>query len=297
MGRTSVLFSLKKDTSHVYALADQLEALLDIAENLRQVRFASSPVTAETSAETLLGRLELLRDFASRVAILEFNLAAKLDQARYFARRTGRNDASLRNFAMLFVSGTQAVMDRLPSLADRARSDFLHANETVAFLEERQLFNPLEASLDAINDIRPAEGYLVFGVVALDAIEQLADSFLTAIDSQYGIYIKEDDSSELAASAAPLIASKADAILVASHAPSLVAAAIAPAANNAPVPALATAGATKTLADVSAGAEIAAAETAVEKSSADTPADPNAPIIVEQPRPVRLIDRISRLTS
>ncbi len=291
------MFSFKRDTSNVYTLVDQLEALLDIAENLRQVRFATAAVTTQTSAETLLGRLELLRDFASRVAILEYNLAAKLDQARYFARKVGRSDGELRNYSMLFVSGTQAVMDRLPDLADRARNDFLHTNETVTFLEERHLVNPLEASLDSVNDISLGEAYLVFGVVRLDAIEQLADSFLTAIDGQYGIYLKEDSGNggNVVTLSAPLITSQAEAKLVATTAAVEVPAVVEAATSHADtsMTELSIAGGAVVETSVAAGEP----PTAVAKpaAAADAPTSPEPPIIVEQPQPVRLIDRISRI--
>ena len=188
-----MLFALKPDADKVSLLADHLEDVLEAAEALLHCRFSGMPVTAETSAETLLDRLAALRTFANRVSVLELGLTARLNQARAIVRKFAKGDANIRTFANLFLAGTNAIVDQVPLLQDVAGQQFTHANDAVPFLERRRVIDPVTQSVDAIEELTPGENYLVFGVAPLTPLIELCESFLNALDAHFGLYQENED--------------------------------------------------------------------------------------------------------
>ena len=197
-----MLFALKPDFDKVSQLADHLEDVLEGGEALLHCRFSGDPVTHQTSAEALLDRLAKLRTFANRVSALELGLTAKLDQTRNIVRKVARGEADIRNFANLFLAGTNAIVDQVPLLQDRAGQQFTHANDVVPFLERRRVIDPVSQSVDAIEELTPGEAYLVLGVAPLLPLMDLCESFLNALDAHFGLYQEVDGTSEAPAGAA-----------------------------------------------------------------------------------------------
>lgn len=194
------LFRPKPDADAAHLLADHLEAVLGLADELKALSYTPYATTAAATSEQILDDLARLAAFVERMRVIELAIAAKLSHARRSADRLARIDQRLRSIAILFHSGTASLADALPRLTDASERAFNHADEPIVFLKRRAMLQVERATLEGIAGLKPDDGFLLLSAVSLGALVELTEACLTALDTHYGIYEAEGDG---AASARP----------------------------------------------------------------------------------------------
>jgi hypothetical protein len=187
------LFKSKPDADAAHLLADHLEAVLGLADELKALSYTPYATTAAASSELILDDLARLSAFVERMRAIELAMAAKLTHARRSADRLAKGDDRIRSFAALFHSGTASLADALPRLSDASERAFNHGDEPIGFLKRRAMLPAERVSLEGITSLKPDDGYLLLSVVTLGALVELSEACLTALDTHYGIYEAEDD--------------------------------------------------------------------------------------------------------
>jgi hypothetical protein len=183
-----LLFSPRPDLPAVHLLADHLEGIERLGLEILSLRCSAPSEAARQSAAGIRTELARLSAFVDRLAGLEIAIAAKLKSARTAADRVARADRRLATFAMLFKSGTQGLVDALPALIDLTEDAFHHRAEPLPFLQGRGVLALDSFSVAALGEVRVPPGYLVCGKAQLDALLELTDTCLTALDAHYGLY-------------------------------------------------------------------------------------------------------------
>lgn len=197
------LFKPKPDADAAHVLADHLESVLGLADELKALSFAPQALSAPAESDAVLDDLARLSAFVERMRVIELAIAVKLAHARKSADRLARSDTRLRPFAALFHSGTASLVESLPRVSDASERAFNHGDEPVAFLKRHALLAPDRVTIEGIANLKPDDGFLLLTVVPLGALISLTESCLTALDAHYGIYLAEDEEAVPAGAVAP----------------------------------------------------------------------------------------------
>ncbi|MEZ5774238.1 MAG: hypothetical protein R3D33_05915 [Hyphomicrobiaceae bacterium] len=208
------LFNRKPDIEAVHLLADHLEAVLNLAEEMRRYGFAPRDAAGLTAVETM-AELARLDDFVARLEDIEMAMLAKIGHARRSATRLARADQRLQPFAQLFSAGTQALIDAVPRITDPSEDHFNHRGQALVFLKQRNLIEDDRGNLDGVGELRVASDFRVIGFVTLETLAELCNSCLTALDTHYGLYEREDEPPATAIAPAPAGTSEAAGPIVA----------------------------------------------------------------------------------
>ncbi|MEZ5924136.1 MAG: hypothetical protein R3D57_07100 [Hyphomicrobiaceae bacterium] len=184
------LFEPRPDLRSAHIFADHLEAVLDLAEELELLHLIPSDAERAPGGDVSAG-LDRIGAFVERIEALELAIAVKLEHARAAAQRIARADARLSTFTRLFSSGTQPLVDLLPTLADPGGRIFESGHDPLTFLQARGVVDESSCSLEGRRFLGTGAEYLLLGTARLGAFIELCDTCLKAIDRHYHIY--EDD--------------------------------------------------------------------------------------------------------
>ncbi len=198
------LFRAKPDIDAVHLLADHLEAVLGLTDELKACSYVPHAASLEASSAQILDDLARLSTFVERLQTIELAIATKLGHARKSADRLARSDAKLKPFAMLFLAGTAALSEALPRITDPSEDIFNHSDQPITFLKRRAMLLPERGTIEGIASLRPDGGYLLLSLVALGALVELIETSLTTLDTHYGIYELETAAELVAEPAEPL---------------------------------------------------------------------------------------------
>ena len=184
------LFQPRPDLKAAHIFADHLEATLDLAEELELLHLVPSELERAPGRDVLAG-LDRIGTFVERAEALELSITAKLDLARSAARRIAQADTRLSTFTKMFHSGTQALVDLWPELADPGKRIFDSGHDPLTFLQARGVIDESRATLEGQKYLGTGADYRLLGTVKLGDFIELCDTCLRAIDRHYHIY--EDD--------------------------------------------------------------------------------------------------------
>ena len=175
----------------VYLLADHLDGVLAAGEDLVTCgadwrNLAENPGEPETFASSQRAIAEDVRGY-------ELILIAHAIKARDHARTLSQTDKRFAPIAELFVGGTAILMDAVSECGDATDDDFDTGDGLVAYVRSRGLIAP-----DAANVTNPAQltiddSFLVAKRLALGPLLDMAAAFLDALDTQYDLFIADDD--------------------------------------------------------------------------------------------------------
>ncbi len=175
----------------VYLLADHLDGVLAAGEDLVTCgadwrNLAENPGEPETFASSQRAIAEDVRGY-------ELILIAHAIKAREHARTLSQTDKRFAPIAELFVGGTAILMDAVSECGDATDDDFDTGDGLVAYVRSRGLIAP-----DAANVTNPAQltiddSFLVAKRLALGPLLDMAAAFLDALDTQYDLFIADDD--------------------------------------------------------------------------------------------------------
>ena len=175
----------------VYLLADHLDGVLAAGEDLVTCgadwrNLAENPGEPETFASSQRAIAEDVRGY-------ELILIAHAIKARDHARTLSQTDKRFAPIADLFVGGTAILMDAVSECGDATDDDFDTGDGLVAYVRSRGLIAP-----DAANVTNPAQltiddSFLVAKRLALGPLLDMAAAFLDALDTQYDLFIADDD--------------------------------------------------------------------------------------------------------
>jgi hypothetical protein len=170
----------------VYFLADHLDAVLATGEDMREIRLTW--VSAGSTPDTALHDLDRLREAVDDVRSLELTLIARLLKSRERAEELQRADPRLKLIARLFLNGTLAISDAVPTLTDITASDFETGDAALAYLRARELLAVDAAAPGDGARLHITEAFPIAGRLPLGTLMDLVAQFLDAIELHHDIY-------------------------------------------------------------------------------------------------------------
>jgi hypothetical protein len=195
-----MLFLVKPDIKSVHLLADLLETIQVTIDEMMELRPEPAKTGGTSEAfganDPVYRRAAAIRDFVERLSTHELAILCKLEQARVRARRVSRTDWRLRSLMTLFLTGTQMLADRLPTLATPTADAFNRGDLAFTFLKARGLLAADCTALDTAPDLTVTDAYRLCGLIALKDLLDHCESTLNAIDAQYDLYQWNDDLSQ-----------------------------------------------------------------------------------------------------
>lgn len=194
------MFGLRRpDPTTVYVVADHLDAVLAIGEDLLKQRLdVAGCAQADPSEPSGQG----LRTFVERVRTLEMILVAHALQARARARELAAADAPLKRLLALFAGGTAALEDAVEELGDATVADFDTGDDPLAYLRSRGLLAGDAGSLLGIEKMHVGEHFLIVRRIGLGVLMDLAATCLDALEDCYHLDGDDDIADQIAAARA-----------------------------------------------------------------------------------------------
>jgi hypothetical protein len=191
------MFGLRRpDPTAVYVVADHLDAVLAIGEDMLKQRLDVAGC-AQTDPSGSSGHG--LRTFVETVRTLEMILVAHALQARARARELAAADAPLKRLLALFAGGTAALEDAVEELGDATVSDFDTGDDPLAYLRSRGLLAGDAGSLLGIETMRVGEHFLIVRRIGLGVLMDLAAACLDALEDCYDLAGDDDIRDQIAA--------------------------------------------------------------------------------------------------
>ncbi len=187
------MFGKNKSRDMVSLLVDHLDKSLAAGERLGELSFAPRPITAGMSADDILAEHARLRDFLDGLRALEMTLAARVEQARSWAREMRARDGNLKLMASLFLTGTQALHDALQEIADPRYQDFNGGDQALFFLKSRGLVAEHVDTLEFVTRIGIGEAYMIVGRIQLGALLDLCATFIDTLDLHYKLFPRPEE--------------------------------------------------------------------------------------------------------
>jgi hypothetical protein len=173
----------------VYMLADHLDGTLAAGEDL-VARGQNWRALAERS-EDIVEFASHQRNIAEEVRGLELILIARVLKARDHARTLAESDDRFRAVALLFVSGTAALLDAVIECSDARSQDFETADGIVAYVRSRGLIAPDAPDVRVASELTIDDNFLVAKRIALGPLLDMAAAFLDALDAQYELFLDD----------------------------------------------------------------------------------------------------------
>ena len=175
----------------VYMLADHLDGVLAAGEDLVTCgadwrNLAEYPGEPETFASSQRAIAEDVRGY-------ELILIAHAIKAREHARSLSQTDKRFAPVADLFVGGTTILMDAVSECGDATDDDFDTGDGLVAYVRSRGLIAPDAANVTNAAQLTIDDSFLVAKRLALGPLLDMAAAFLDALDTQYDLFIADDD--------------------------------------------------------------------------------------------------------
>ncbi len=178
----------------VYMLADHLDGVLAAGEDLITCgadwrSLAEYPGEPEVFASSQRAIAEDVRGY-------ELILIAHAIKAREHARTLSQTDKRFAPIADLFVGGTAILMDAVSECGDATDDDFDTGDGLVAYVRSRGLIAPDAPNVTNAAQLTIDDSFLVAKRLALGPLLDMAGAFLDALDTQYDLFVADDDSED-----------------------------------------------------------------------------------------------------
>jgi hypothetical protein len=175
----------------VYLLADHLDGVLAAGEDLVTCgadwrSLAEYPGEPETFASSQRAIAEDVRGY-------ELILIAHAIKAREHARSLSQTDKRFAPVADLFVGATAILMDAVSECGDATDDDFDTGDGLVAYVRSRGLIAPDAANVTNAAQLTIDDSFLVAKRLALGPLLDMAAAFLDALDTQYELFVEDED--------------------------------------------------------------------------------------------------------
>ncbi len=193
--------------SSVYLLADHLDAILAIGEDLPRQQLDLRALHNAKTAQERRAANAALHKFVDTIAVTELLITARLRQARLQARTVVKADPRFANLIRLFLGGTAAIVDALEELGRSQNHTFGHSEDPITFLRSRALIGEESAGLGGHDQLQPGEDMAIAGRIELRGLLDLVAAFLDSLDMAYELYplAQEPATSSVQDNAAPSI--------------------------------------------------------------------------------------------
>ena len=189
IGDKQRMFGRHKDPhSSIYLLADHLDSLLAIGEDLLALRLDLSAACLATTADDFAKTHAAIASFIQDTSSFEISLAAHLRQARLHARQLVQADKRFASLIRLFLGGTAALDEALAVYAAPYAVNFDHGRDAIAYLRARALIGEEAAGLSNATLLQPHEGMMIAGKIELGPLMDLVSAFLNSLDLAYDLY-------------------------------------------------------------------------------------------------------------
>ncbi len=175
----------------VYMLADHLDGVLAAGEDLATCgadwrSLAEYPGSPEVFASSQRALAEDVRGY-------ELILIAHAIKAREHARTLSQTDKRFAPISDLFVGGTAILMDAVSECGDATDDDFDTGDGIVAYVRSRGLIAPDAANVSNAAQLTIDDSFLVAKRLALGPLLDMAAAFLDALDTQFDLFVADDD--------------------------------------------------------------------------------------------------------
>ena len=174
--------------SSVYLLADHLDAILAVGEDLPKLQLALTDPANARSSKAGAGHSDALHDFVNAIAVRELEITAHLRQARVQARQLVKADPRFASLIRLFLGGTALISEALDEISHSAQRTFGHDHDPISFLRSRALIGEERAGLEGIDVLSPGEDMAIAGRIELRGLLDLVAAFLDSLDVAYELY-------------------------------------------------------------------------------------------------------------
>ncbi len=169
----------------VYLLADHLDAILALGEDLKKLQYicAARGALSPASDKSLT-----LNRFVQNARALEIAMMGRIKLAREHAcQLAGRSD-DFAILAQLFASGTTVVIDAIDEICDSEMHAFKDGFDPLVFLRKRGLIDEDAGCLSVVEDIVIEDAFLVAERIELGPLLDLASKFLGVLDEQFDLF-------------------------------------------------------------------------------------------------------------
>ena len=170
--------------SLVYFLTDHLFASLEAGERLRLAAFTQKENQAELSGDDIMDELENLRLFITDLSDWEEELISKLVQARKWSNHLKEYDSFFKPLIELFNSATHPLTDVAAQISDHHDRHFEGGDHPDWFIKSREMVIE-KSDHGQILSLSAGHMYLVGGHVRLASIIELAESYLSALETRF----------------------------------------------------------------------------------------------------------------
>lgn len=172
----------------VYLLADHLDTILAVGEDLAKERLDIVVPKGRVGADALQQSMAERRAFITRVQTLEASLIGRVVQARKHAANLRRLDVRFKMITSLFEAATVALMDAVEALGDPASDDFFAGGDAIAYLRSRGLIREDAAGLGTTTELVIGDAFLVAGLASLGEVLDMTARFLDILELHFELF-------------------------------------------------------------------------------------------------------------
>lgn len=172
----------------LYWLVEHLDAALAAGDQLMSLTLEITEPTPQMGPRRLRTRVARFIRFVNQVRGLEASLIAHVLQARRRVAELPRGRGPLRLLLDPFTSGTTVLLDAVAEYGDPAGSAFNTGADRLAYLRARGLIAGDSGALMPIMTFEVGENFRVAGRIELGPLLDLVESFLNALNIEFGIW-------------------------------------------------------------------------------------------------------------
>ena len=174
----------------LYWLVEHLDAALVAGEQLTSLSLEVTEPTPTMGPRRLRSRVARFIRFVTQVRGLEASLIAHILQARRRVSELPRGRGPLRLLLDPFTSGTTVLLDAVAEYGDPAGYAFNTGADRLAYLRARGLIAGDSGALMPVTTFEISESFLVAGRIELGALLDLAEAFLNALNTEFGLWVE-----------------------------------------------------------------------------------------------------------
>lgn len=178
--------------SVVYLLADHLDAVLARGEDL--LACAWRPDRTARCPATIASHQRMQRETIQAIRTQELLLISRALKARERARELAAKDGRFAPLARVFAAATVSLEDAAREAGDTSAEQFDTGNGILAYMRSRGMVARESAAIDDCGSIVVTQKFQVARRIELEAILDLAATFLDSLELHFDIY--PDDSAD-----------------------------------------------------------------------------------------------------
>jgi hypothetical protein len=172
----------------LYWLVEHLDAALAAGDQLMSLSLEITEPTPQMGPRRLRTRVARFIRFVNQVRGLEASLIAHVLQARRRVAELPRWRGPLRLLLDPFTSGTMVLLDAVADYGDPTGSAFNTGADRFAYLRARGLIAGDSGALMPITTFEVGENFRVAGRIELGPLLDLVETFLNALNIEFGIW-------------------------------------------------------------------------------------------------------------